>query len=194
MEFSIGRGACFFSSPVGQKSVKDFFYLLFSLNVKRCFASCCTVRETVRSDSDILQSSCTCSLKQRWEVPAGHRPVLPVCLYPPLTWPCFLIVSGIEFRSEGRWPGTDRRARPWSVRRCGQDEARAQRPDHGCEGEGKTDQRTVDFCFSRTSRAFTQCMNDRIRWTLALPPRSFQSVHLHALKIVLHQCRIHNVQ
>lgn len=43
-------------------------------------------------------------------------------------------VSGAEFRGEGGRPGADRRARPRSVRRGGQDEARAQWPDHGREG------------------------------------------------------------
>lgn len=45
------------------------------------------------------------------------------------------VVCGAEFRGEGRRPGADRRARPRSVRGGGQDEARAQRPDHGGEGE-----------------------------------------------------------
>lgn len=44
-------------------------------------------------------------------------------------------VCGAEFRGEGGRPGADRRARPRSLRSGGQDEARAQRPHHGGEGE-----------------------------------------------------------
>lgn len=46
-----------------------------------------------------------------------------------------LPASAAEFRGEGRWPGADLRARPRRVWRGGQNEARPQWPDHGCEGE-----------------------------------------------------------
>lgn len=46
-----------------------------------------------------------------------------------------VVLSGVEFRGESRWPGADLWAWSRSVRCGGQDEARAQRPDHGREGE-----------------------------------------------------------
>ena len=67
---------------------------------------------------------------------------------------------GAELRGEGRRPGADLRAGPGSVRRGGQDEARAQRPDHGGEGELATDNDTNDDAAATKHRSYAATVLD----------------------------------
>ncbi len=126
---------------------------------------------------------------------------LCLCWVSAATALCIHLSSGLllllcpfaEFWGEGRWSGADLRARPRSVRRGGQDEARAQWPDHGCEGEWRADQRTPDFCISRTLRALTlkvfdtqskeslRSYSDELKHCIR-NTASFQSVCFHTTK------------